>query len=284
MRTTIWSLCLSFSLMACSSGGGGDSSSGDAGDPTELTTSCGVLVEQQLQSTVSTSEGIPVAVKKIFGNNQVAIQLPDGGLQLVKLSGIGTIENSRWEAVKDTLGSLSRQQVYWFPAGRTCDVVIGGKPQAVVGQLVTANDQSFSEEIVKRSLGPITASEPCSNPQYVSCLQAVAETERVSAGPLTSFLWKPVSDSTGNLAVHSGPSNASVVVNGETGTNQGAGNGYGSLARFSRPGCGYPNAQVQVIDDATGLPYDLNGRTTLTIPDPCGRHCLIGGQIVACKK
>ncbi len=278
------SLCIPLCLTSCSSGGSGDSGIGDVGDPSELTTSCGVLVDQELESTVSTSQGIPVAVSKVFGNNEVSIQLPNGGLQLVRLSAIGTIDNSRWEAVQNTLGALARQQVFWFPAGERCDVVIGGAAQSVVGQLVTADDQSFSEELVKRGLAPITSREPCSNPQYVSCLKAVAETEKISAGPLTSFLWKPASDSTGKLAVHSGPANASVIVNGELGLNQGPGNGYGSLARFTRAGCGYPNPQVQVIDTATNLPYDLNGSTTFTIPDPCTRHCLIGGRIVACKK
>jgi hypothetical protein len=284
MRHALLSICFSVCLTACSSGGSGEGGGGDVGDPTELTTSCGVLVNQQLESTVSTSQGVPVTIKRIFGNNEVSIQLPNAGLQLVKLSAIGTVDNSRWEAVQNALGSLARQQVYWFPAGEQCDVVSGGVPQSVVGQLVTANDQSFSEELVKRGLAPITSREPCSNPQYVSCLKAVAETEKISAGPLTSFLWKPVSDSTKKLAVHSGPANASVIVNGELGLNQGPGNGYGSLARFSRAGCGYPNAQVQVIDTATNLPYDLNGSTTFTIPDPCTRHCLIGGKIVACKK
>jgi len=97
-------------------------------------------------------------------------------------------------------------------------------------------------------------------------------------------LWKPVSDSDGKLAIHTGPFNTSVIVNGELGENSGPGNGFGSLARFSRPGCGYSDPQIQVIDNGTGRRYEVGGQTTFTVPLPCNRHCLEGDAIVACTK
>ena len=70
-----------------------------------------------------------------------------------------------------------------------------------------------------------------------------------------------------------------------TGTNQGPGNGYGSLARFSQPGCAYgANVQVKVIDERTGAAYTFNGSDTITIPNGCNRYCIKEGAIALCPK
>lgn len=54
------------------------------------------------------------------------------------------------------------------------------------------------------------------------------------------FLWKPISDSTGKLAIHLPVGSAGPIsVNGETGAYGGYGNGNRYLGRFSKPGSAY---------------------------------------------
>lgn len=79
------------------------------------------------------------------------------------------------------------------------------------------------------------SADGCGSETISPCLNALQESDPITAGELDTFLWKPQADSDNNLAIHTGPSRTTVTVNGEVGINQGAGNGYGSLARFSKP-------------------------------------------------
>lgn len=261
-----------------------DSGSG-SGTSGEATSNCGVVINGEIYKTVNLEDGIPVRVKQDgLGSNQVIVQLNDGSLQLIKLAGVGEVEGSRQEAVRSALLGLTGRSTYLFPAGDECTVTVSGGGLATVGQIVTQGGDSFSEAIVQRGLAPIVSDEPCGSAEYAQCLAALGESNPVTAGSLDSFLWKPISDSNGKLAIHTGPYNTIVIVNGEVGENAGPGNGYGSLARFSKPGCGYPSPQIQVIDNSSGLRYEVGGSTTFTVPNPCGRHCLVEGEIKACSK
>jgi hypothetical protein len=90
--------------------------------------------------------------------------------------------------------------------------------------------------------------------------------------------WKPLSDSTGKLAIHTSPYDTIVIVNGETGTNQGPGNGYGSLARFNKPGCAYGAATVRVVNER-GAAYMFNGQSEIKIADGCSRWKRVGNSL-----
>lgn len=255
-----------------------------SGSSVELTPACGVVSEGVVRSTVHSEEGVPVRIVETPASNQVIVELPDGGLQLVKLSGVAEVDPSRQNAVRSAFRGITSQETFFYPAGEACAVTVSGGGQGLVGQLLTISGESYSEVIISRNLAEVTSAEPCAIAEYVQCLAALRESNPVTAGELDAFLWKPISDSDGRLAVHTGPYGTTVIVNGETGRNAGPGNGYGSLARFSRSGCSYAGAQVQVLNTSSGLAYTVGGQTTFTIPNPCGRHCLVNGQIQACSK
>jgi hypothetical protein len=67
------------------------------------------------------------------------------------------------------------------------------------------------------------------------------------------------------------PYGASVIVNGERGSDKGGGNGYGSLARFRKNGCGYGrNARVQLVMN-DGSKFNFGDKDFAIIPDGCKR-------------
>ncbi len=185
----------------------------------------------------------------------------------------------------DALKALAIEDAIFFPAAKDCITTLPGGGQGSIGQIFSASGKSYSETLIHNGLAQIDV-DPCGGHLIQSCYDALVDEggSNEIAGELNSFLWKPQSDSNGLLAVHSGPYNSTVRVNGETGTNAGPGNGFGSLARFSKSGCGYGgNVQVEVLN-AQGLPYVVNGQRTITIPSGCNRYCLEGGSIVQCVK
>lgn len=92
---------------------------------------------------------------------------------------------------------------------------------------------------------------------------------------ITSFIWKPVSESTGNLVVLINPFNASCVVDGaitETLTNTGASNGKGSTLRGQKRGCTYGNGVKIYCFDKSGLPIrNFDGNDYVLVPGGCDR-------------
>lgn len=88
------------------------------------------------------------------------------------------------------------------------------------------------------------------------------------------FLWKPISDSTGKLAVLVPErTRSSCIVNGESGAWGGIGNGSRAHYRFSKPGGAYPDGvacQTSVgtfIIPHTALRYEGNGGQEVTPED-----------------
>lgn len=89
------------------------------------------------------------------------------------------------------------------------------------------------------------------------------------------FLWKPFSDSTGKLAIHVPASLTGRVDNVqvadpsgtvlETGTYGGVGNGNRVLSRFSKPGSGYPNNCIVLVNISGGCVWRY------TIPNTSSR-------------
>lgn len=250
----------------------------------QYTPRCGVVAEGRLRSTVSVEEGIEARVTGVLAGNALVVLLPEGETTLVKLQGLANPAADSAPQAINTLSSLTGGTLTLFRAGANCAIPAPGGGQGIVGQLLTSDGMSLSEAMMRSGLVDSTVAEPCAGAEYSNCLAELRVREQVVAGELSMFLWKPESDSDGHLAIHSGPFGADVIVNGERGQNQGPGNGYGSLARFSKSGCGYPAPRIQVIDSYSGLPYTVKGATTFTVPNPCGRHCLRGGSIVGCSK
>lgn len=204
---------------------------------------------------------------------------------LVKLHSIdapyGDAERSGAERL---LQDLAQGDAYFFSASSSCSAQVASGATGFLGQIFTASGKSYSESLLNAAYARVD-SDPCGGDLLTSCYNAIEEdATSKTAGELEEFLWKPVSDSNGKLAVHSSPSDTLIVIGGETGKVQGGGNGYAELSRFSKPGCAYgSNVRVQVTN-SDGVPYRINGKDYLTIPNGCGRYCLRGGEIVSCPK
>ncbi len=89
------------------------------------------------------------------------------------------------------------------------------------------------------------------------------------------FLWKPVSESDGNLVVLVDPQNVDVLVSGstsETLRDTGPSNGRGTTARASRPGCEFgENVRVQFFQNGQPIGF-IDGTSTVTIQNGCERE------------
>lgn len=269
-------------LSACTESDSKPSEERAASDSRSFTTNCGVVVAGDVENPVSLEDGEVVKAQVADANVLVIEPISGGPGRLIKLQGIGQGDDLSRSTSMMLLRSIASGRLYYYPAQEGCTVDVPGG-RAEVGSLITSDGKSVAEELARTGLVPVAPGESCGGGALEGCLLALSEQEELTAGELNEFLWKPESDSDGNLAIHTGPYDTIVIVNGETGENQGAGNGFGSLARFSKSGCGYPRPQIKVMS-SEGIPYTVLGKTTFTVPDPCQRHCLEGGQIVRCHK
>ena len=249
-----------------------------------FSTECGTVVGGKLTNPASAGDGFRSPVT-VVGPNLLSIRLSTGPL-LIKLHSLGVpSNNSVASGARAALESLAKEgDGIFIPADADCSTTVSGGGTGSIGQVFTAGGKSYSETLISRGLSAVS-SDPCGGALISSCYRALQEDAADKfAGEIGRLLWKPVSDSDGRLAIHTGPSGTSVIVNGETGTNKGGGNGYGSLARFSKTGCGYgANVRVQVFN-SKGAAYTFNGSTTITIPNGCSRHCLDGSSLEQCVK
>ena len=246
-------------------------------------TNCGTVVNGKLKNPASAGDGFRSAIK-VLGANLVSVTLPTGPL-LVKLHGLGAPGSSKASSAQSTLEGLAAlEDGIFIPADSECSASLGNGSQGAFGQVFTASGKSYSELLIERGLSEVT-SDTCGGDLLTSCYKALEdETSKKIAGEIGRLLWKPVSDSTNKLAVHTKPFGVTVKVNGEEGLAQGGGNGYGDLARFSKPGCGYgANVKVQVFN-SEGAAYTFNGSTTITIPNGCQRYCVEGNTLAPCAK
>lgn len=263
-----------------------DNDSGNSGETGSLASDCGTVYKGDLNLPIDKGNADKGTVT-VIGSNLLMFKTGENAPRLVKLHNIGVVSDDvKASAAKKKLQTLAAEgDVYFYQATKDCQTTLENGTEGSIGQFYSAKGTNFSEAIINAGLADVETDE-CSGDLLSDCYSALDETAAETvAGQLEEFLWKPVSDSNGKLAVHSGPSDASVIVNGQRGTDQGPGNGYGSLARFPQPGCGYGgNVKVQVIDSESGAAYLFNGSDTLTIPDGCNRYCIRNGELVLCPK
>lgn len=279
---------LSLALVSCTQSGGDDTEDRSEDSPSDgggtARTNCGAVINGKVVNPVSDGNGEPVTIAQATDANTLIVNTQSGGAILVKLHGVSNEPAALRQNAIETLRRFNGQLALFVRAGDQCTATVSGGGNAQVGQLFTSDGVSLAEEVIRTGFVSPSASDGCSSELITSCYSALAESDPVTAGPLGKFLWKPVSDSNGRLAVHSEPFQSTVFVNGEVGVNAGPGNGYGSLARFSKPGCAYGAAQVQ-IRSSTGLVYTVGGKTTFTIPNGCQRYCIVdSGEPVPCSK
>jgi hypothetical protein len=279
-------LCFCLILSAGCTKSEDDSSNGDR---RAFTSDCGTVQSNALVNPIEAKIGERGEVQPVSPNLLLA------GKSLIKLHGINaTSTNNKVKAALDLMGRLAAQgDAFVFRAAPGCSASVSGEEEdGIVGQVFSADGTNFGEALLKAGLVTADTNDVCKGFLIGSCYQALQRGgagggsgggERAGTGEITKFLWKPISDSNSKLAVHVTPA-GTVVVNGETGTMQGPGNGFAELGRFSKPGCGYgAGARVQILD-REGVPLTFNGSDTITIPNGCNRYCLEGGQIVQCVK
>jgi hypothetical protein len=278
-------------ISGCTKSDGGDS--GDSGsnqgvdvqDTKEgFRTECGTVQGGKLYNPVDPKDG-DRATARVIGPNLIAIKRNKRIEEFVKLHGIdvpGTMEQRNGsEALLERLSEEG--EVYFYQVDKTCSTTLDDGRIGIVGQVFSANGESFSEQLIKAGKADV-GTDVCDGELIGPCYRALLEdsiTPTPTPTPFPEFqgpstpagfiLWKPVSDNDGRLAVHSVPFGTTVVVDDETGRNSGPGNGYGSLARFKKSGCSYGrNVRIELIMN-DGSNFMFGDKSYATIPDGCSR-------------
>jgi len=283
------SLLLAGALLAtaigCTKDDSGDDDSSDSDDPPAVTlrTSCGTVFKGQLENPPDQDDAERGTVRYV-GPNLVAMQ-GKRNEQIIKIHGLDVPFSAEKRAGAQTLISslISEGEVYFFPAEPDCTAILEDGSEGIVGHLFSSSGKSFAEQLLKRGFGE-ASTDVCQGILVSACYRALEEdaitpipTPPPYEGPSRPagfILWKPVSDSDGRLAVHSVPYGTSVIANGETGRNQGPGNGYGSLARFSKSGCGYGrNAKISLVL-SDGSKHLFKDKDFAVVPDGCKRYVI----------
>ncbi|MFO1522287.1 MAG: hypothetical protein U1G05_09665 [Kiritimatiellia bacterium] len=132
--------------------------------------------------------------------------------------------------------------------------------QVLADRVAAANAANQTAQ-APAAASPATSSPPATTS---SAAKPATTTTASSSGGGGGFLWKPVSDSNGDLVVilpsqYNGKV-SSVSVNGERGSFSGIANGNRTHWRFSKPGAAY-GTNVKVVASTSG------GNVTWTVPN-----------------
>lgn len=262
--------------------------SSESEDPSQTTakpfeTDCGTVVNASLENPVD-PQGAMRGRVTVAGPNLLVMTPKTGGPILIKFHALGVPDNQAiQDGAKRTLQELAKEDAVFFPVSKTCTTTISTST-GMVGQVFTASGKSYSETLLNQGYGRVEG-DGCDASLIYTCYDALQEqAAQKFAGEVEAFLWKPISDSNGKLAIHSTPADTVITVNGEVGQDFGPGNGYANLNRFSKSGCSYGKNVTVKLTNSKGAPYRVNGKTSITIPDGCQRYCLRNGSLVACPK
>lgn len=278
-----------FVVLGCDSGGGG-SDGDDSGEsalvPGSVTergaTLCGVVVKGDLVNPPDTAEATPVTLVRTIDSNLVEVAA-DGQSMLVKLHALGATTGFTNTAAQALYSSISASgSLFYFSAGRCTEQTVAG--EAEVGQIVTADGMSFSEQALEQHVaGVVETSGSCGVSSLTSCYTALSDPGSVSAPGAGSaekkqigdFLWKPHSESAynpGGLSILLNPCNARVVVNSQELVDYPSGNGRCVTVRSGSSGCSFgSNIKVEVFDRTSGAPIYFGDSPSLTIGNGCDR-------------
>lgn len=271
-------LCLSI-LTGCKKSGSeedGDSNENPSSEqPTQTGTArsaCGI-VEDQSFAGLSSNAAIPVSIQEILKPDLFIVQRTEGstGPELVQLLGVTTdgVSNSLVQLGKDNLRRELGTRAYYIPG--SCPITVQGGGVATLGQLFFRSGQSVAEHLIANaSVKP--QDNGCGASELVGCYNSIDVDEPVSTQTISWFLWKPVSESNGNLAILVDPFQIDVRVNGTRLTNTGPSNGRGTTARANRSGCSFgANARVEFFDRLGRRVLIDNGARSITVANGCNR-------------
>ncbi len=285
-------LCIILLIIAVgckkSSSGGDDTSSDDSSsdstsDTPAVSSGCGVILNAnrtaRLENPAPSGSGERVSVQAIKSDLVIVTRLEginEGTEQLVQLHGVTAdgvpsfLESQGVELIE----RLTSGTALLFPAGAECSVTVLGGGLGILGQLFTRAGDNINERLIE--LGAVVPSDNgCEASALLGCYNEIDVIEQFSTERITQFLWKPVSESNGNVVVLVNPTDIRVVVSGsinETFVDFGPSNGRGTTARGNRPGCAYgSNVRVEFFD-FQGLRVRVNnGNESVTVPNGCNR-------------
>lgn len=271
-------LCLT-TLTACkkssSEDDDGSSDTPSAEQPTQTGTArsnCGIVEDQSFAGLTSNS-AVPVRIQEILKPDLFIVQRTEGnfGPELIQLLGVTTdgVSSSLVQLGKDNLRRELGSSAYLIPG--SCPITVAGGGLATLGQLFFRSGQSVAEHLIANaSVKP--QDNGCGASEIVGCYNGIDVDEPVSTQTISWFLWKPVSESNGNLAILVDPFQIDVRVNGTRLTNTGPSNGRGTTARANRPGCAFgANARVEFFDRLGRRVLVDNGASSITVANGCNR-------------
>jgi hypothetical protein len=266
------SLFIIINLSACQKSAKNDDNPSNPpsnGSSSEFTSNCGTVVDEKIKNPVKRKDGEAISVKEILGSNLVG--LSDN--RLVKLAGIGPGALEKREAAKNMIAALSSDAITYFQASDNCTVQLINGATGSVGQLFTSDGKSFSEELLKAGLVDVDSNDVCGANQLASCYNALKSSDIKSAGEIHKFLWKPLSDTKGDVAViHELHCNTIAYINGQEFRYAGSGNGRCGTFVGTKPGCAYgTNIKIEFIDKDTGKAYFHKGQPYVIVPNGCAR-------------
>lgn len=250
-----------------------DSDDGPDDEPVaegEFRSDCGVVKEEELINPVRAKDGESVTASA-DASNRVVVRTGER-TRLVKLHGLREVTDFRRELARQRLNELTRGTVLYYQASELCTVSVGSSGTAYVGQLFTSDGRNISETLLREGLADTDFGDGCFGELITSCYDALEEDGQQFGGEVSEFLWKPVSERDGNLAVLLNPFGARVVVNGETLPDTGPSNGRGVTARANKPGCAFgSNIKIEAFDSDGLVLLWPGGATEYRIPNGCDR-------------
>ena len=234
-------------------------------------TDCGVVSQGLLYNPIAQSAGTLVNVETA-GTNLVIVRVPQGRV-LVKLQGLDPVEGYLADGATRVLNQLAASgRAWYFQAEPDCSVTTDGGGMGQVGQLITLDGRSYSEELIRSGYASVDSSDVCGGYLIGNCYSALQESSKRIDGEISDFLWKPAGEHDGNLVVLLNPGGATIVVNGVTLHDSGSGNGRGTIARGNQPGCAYgQNVKIRVYSEDDGILLFPGGQEEYTLPDGCAR-------------
>lgn len=285
LHKSLLGFALAATLAGCGSSGGSDQA-GDGAQATQnhqnffaakeddttypIKSYCGAMVDEELQQPIPLEKLEQVLVQPLTPDRAIITRTVGefAGLpQIIKLHGVtANPEPNAYALGMQLMTAGSSPYAYFISAGNNCIVQTEDGGLAQLGQLISPDGYSFSE--VERFYNTaIPTSEICGGEFLAQCFNQIpvggVETEP-SPYEIEVYLWKPASDSDGNLVVLTDVYDVTVIVGGETGLGIGPSNGYGTTAKFSKPGCAYGSALVEFRDSNGRRIYTKDGQASLT--------------------
>lgn len=280
--------------------------------PVSIASACGAVKNGAVQNPISKAELVKITA---LSSTQVVatplLGLNQGNQMLVQLHGLGSLglSNTANRGGINYISSSTTPEAYLVTESHSCvfeDEISG---RGTMGQVYTKDGISVNEELVKRGYAFASSGGVCSASLLEPCyaeLQASAPviTDVIAPPPSTgggsggghdentgfppqdgyyenlirNFLWKPTSESNGNLVILVNPLNVRIVVEGnatETLRNIGESNGRGTTARANRSGCAFGSNVRVTFFNAQNQPIPVSGNSpdgfSVIVPNGCNR-------------